>query len=74
MAQFQFGGYVDLFNPNFSGALYAEPDTNRPGATEGNDYYYGHPGIGFDASKSNSLYSGSKIQIPSIQVLACIKF
>lgn len=74
VAQWQFGGYVDSFNPYFSGALYAEPDTKRPGTTDGANYSAGHPGIGFDASKSNSVYSGSKIQIPSIQCLVCVKF
>lgn len=73
VAQWQFGGYVDTFNPNFSGALYAEPDTKRPGTTEGANYAAGHPGIGFDASKSNSVYSGSVLQVNALQAIVCIK-
>ena len=30
--------------------------------------------FGIQASKSNSLYSGSKLQVPTLQCLACIKF
>lgn len=29
---------------------------------------------GFDASDGNDIYSGSSVQVPALQVLACIKF
>lgn len=30
-------------------------------------------GFSFDASNSSSIYSGSKLQVNAVQVLACIK-
>lgn len=74
VAQWQFGGYVDSFNPYFSGALYAEPDTKRPGTTDGANYSAGHPGIGFDASRCSSEYvNDAQLQPQALQVLVCIK-
>jgi hypothetical protein len=36
--------------------------------------FTGAIGFSIDASNSSSIYSGSKLQISAIQVLACIKF
>jgi hypothetical protein len=30
--------------------------------------------VGIDASLGNSAYSGTKLQVPALQVLVCIKF
>ena len=73
LAQWVFGGYVDQFDPVFNGALYASPNTKMSGTTDGASYSLGHPGIGFDASKDNATYSGAKVQVSALQVLACIK-
>lgn len=40
----------------------------------GASQYMTGAGLGFDASLSNDIYSGSDLQIPAIQCLVCIKF
>lgn len=73
LAQWTQGGYTDLFDPVFTGALYAAPNDNFAGATSGSLTYTGHPGFGLDASKGDATYSGSKLQVLALQVLCCIK-
>lgn len=34
----------------------------------------GHVNIIFNAADGDSIYSGNKIQVPALNVLACIKF
>ena len=34
----------------------------------------GQNGVTFDASQSNSIYSGTTVQVASLQTLICIKF
>ena len=31
-------------------------------------------GVSLDLSRSSSLYSGTKLQAPALQVLACVRF
>lgn len=45
-----------------SASFNAGGDTNRPHL------------IGIDASRGNSAYSGTKLQVPALQTLVCIKF
>ena len=53
------------------GALYSGGLTHTP--LHDNGEARGKGGIDIDASRSNSIYSGSKLQIPSLQLLACIR-
>lgn len=58
----------------FTGSMYHVSLKNYPGATGGNDYYNGKPGIGIDASRSSSIYKASStVQPASVRLLACIK-
>ena len=56
---------------NASGALFWRWNTvarmMRDSSQQGADI------LEFDASKSNSVYSGSKLQVPALQLLACIR-
>lgn len=73
LAQYSFGGYTDDSTAVFNGALYAEPDNKKAGATNGQSMMNGHPGFGFDASKSDDIYSGNGLQPSALSVLICIK-
>lgn len=67
-----FGGYAST--GTFTGSMYHVSLQNLPGATGGNDYYNGKPGIGIDASRSSSIYKASStVQPASVRLLACIK-
>ena len=58
------GDYVSgafVFNKSFDASA-AGVDSSRRGLTE------------FDASKSMSLYNGTKMQTKALQVLPCIRF
>ena len=51
--------------------------TDQPSAvltTDGRTQAGTGDGIDFVASKSSSIYSGSKMQAPALQLLACVKF
>ena len=47
---------------NDSASFNSYADTNKPHL------------IGIDASRGNSAYSGTKLQVPALQALVCIKF
>ena len=60
----QFGGalYDTTEELNDSASFNSYADTNKPHL------------IGIDASRDNTLYSGTKLQVPALQALVCIKF
>ena len=67
-----YGGYAS--KGKFTGAMYHVSLQNSCGATGGEDYYLGKPGIGIDASRSSSIYKASStVQPASVRLLACIK-
>lgn len=59
----------------YNGALYDTTEELADSASfnAGGDTNHPHL-IGIDASRVNSVYSGTKLQVPVLQVLACIKF
>lgn len=59
----------------YNGALYDTTEELGDSASfnAGGDTNHPHL-IGIDASRGNSVYSGTKLQVPALQVLACIKF
>ena len=67
-----FGGYAST--GKFTGSMYHVSLQNNPGATGGNDYYNGKPGIGIDASRSSSTYgNASTVQPSSVRLILCVK-
>lgn len=67
-----FGGYAST--GKFTGSMYHVSLPNNPGATGGNDYYNGKPGIGIDASRSSSIYgNASTVQPSSLRMIPCVK-
>ena len=56
---------------DYVGALYSSEPTGH-GYSE--PYLDGAHNIGIDASRSSTIYSGTKVQVSALQVLACIKF
>lgn len=67
-----FGGYASM--GKFTGSMYHVSLQNNPGATGGNDYYNGKPGIGIDASRSSSIYgNASTVQPSSLRMIPCVK-
>lgn len=67
-----FGGYAST--GKFTGSMYHVSLKNNPGATGGNDYYNGKPGIGIDASRSSSIYgNASTVQPSSLRMIPCVK-
>ena len=73
LAQYSFGGYASESNAVFNGALFSSPSQNHAGITDGLPISKGRPGIGFEASRSNAIYSGTELQLNALQVLCCIK-
>lgn len=67
-----YGGYAS--KGKFTGAMYHVSLQNSCGATGGEDYYLGKPGIGIDASRSSSTYgNASTVQPSSVRLILCVK-
>lgn len=67
-----YGGYAS--KGKFTGAMYHVSLQNSCGATGGEDYYLGKPGIGIDASRSSSTYgNASTVQPSSVRLNLCVK-
>ena len=68
------GHSLSLFSKNpedVSGAI--DHDKNLGGSNSGGSGTNYCKGFVFDASKSDATYSGTKVQINALQILACIK-
>ena len=73
--------------PNISGSFYTNTNTMDPSMASGSFYpqsidggsstHYGgteiSDQIGFQASRSNPLFSGTKLQVSALQALPCIR-
>ena len=59
----------------FDGALYDTTEELNDNASFNSNADTNKPHlIGIDASRGNSAYSGTKLQVPALQTLVCIKF
>ena len=76
---------ADMSCPNISGYFYRKGENfgdiyNGPFSKGSEKQDYGTherqttcADIIFNASKSNAMYSGTKLQVPSLQLLSCIR-
>lgn len=65
-------GVFQTYSPSgYQGALYEVSWSGTGNIVSGGNHW---ASIGFDASKSSSIYSGSTVQMSALQVLVCIKF
>ena len=62
-------------NTNYSpsGAFYSNVIEERQGLTHRAENQTNLEVIRIDASRSNSIYGGTKLQVPALQLLACIR-
>ncbi len=68
--QTTYGTFQGSSPSGFIGALYNAGRNGQGNLISGGNYW---TSIGLDASKSDSTYESDKVQVSSLQVLACIK-